>query len=307
MKTFGGIEAGGTKFVCAVGTGPDDLRAEAVLPTTAPRETIGRAITFFEEQAGIWPLAAVGVASFGPLDPDPTSSTFGAITTTPKPGWANVDFAGTVGRALGIPVGFDTDVNAAALGEHRWGAAQELDTFVYLTIGTGIGGGGLVNGQLMHGLIHPEMGHIRIPRHPEDTYPGCCPFHGDCLEGMASGPALEGRWGQRAETLPPDHPAWEMEAHYLALGLVDLICTLSPQRIVMGGGVMEQQHLFPLIRRNVQSLLNGYVQSPVILEQIDAYIVPAGLGSKAGVLGAIALAERRLFRGSERGRRSPYR
>jgi len=292
MKTFGGIEAGGTKFVCAVGTGPDDLRAEAVLPTTAPRETIGRAITFFEEQAGIWPLAAVGVASFGPLDPDPTSSTFGAITTTPKPGWANVDFAGAVGRALGVPVGFDTDVNAAALGEHRWGAAQGLDTFIYLTIGTGIGGGGMVNGQLIHGLIHPEMGHVRIPHDWEsDPYPGCCPYHGDCLEGLATGPALEGRWGQQGETLPPDHPAWPLEARYLALGLVNIICILSPQRIIMGGGVMQQRALFPLVRREVQALLNGYLQAPAILEQIDDYIVPPGLGDRAGVLGAIALAQ----------------
>jgi fructokinase len=190
-----------------------------------------------------------------------------------------------------VPVGFDTDVNGAALGEYRWGAAQGLDTFIYLTIGTGLGGGGMVNGKLIHGLIHPEMGHIRPPRHPNDDYPGACPFHGDCLEGMAAGPALEGRWGQRGETLPLDHPAWEMEAHYLAMGLVNFVCTLSPQRIIMGGGVMEQAHLFPLIRRKVQNFLNGYVQSPVILEQIDDYIVPPGLGNRAGVLGAIALAE----------------
>jgi fructokinase len=169
-----------------------------------------------------------------------------------------------------------------------------LDTFIYLTIGTGLGGGGLVNGQLMHGLIHPEMGHIRPPRHPDDDYPGACPFHGDCFEGMAAGPALEGRWGQRGETLPIDHPAWEIEAHYLAMGLVNFICTLSPQRIIMGGGVMEQTQLFPLIRQKVQALLNGYVQSPSILEQIDEYIVPPGLGKRAGVLGAIALAQQQL-------------
>jgi fructokinase len=218
LAIFGGIEAGGTKFVCAVGTGPDNLSAESRFPTTTPEETIGQAITFFEAQAEGESLVAIGIASFGPVDPNPASSTFGYITTTPKPGWAQTDFAGTVRRALGVPVGFDTDVNVAALGEYRWGAGQGLDTFIYLTIGTGLGGGGLVNGQFMHGLIHPEMGHIRLPRHPDDDYPGACPFHGDCFEGMAAGPALEGRWGQRGETLPTDHPAWEIEAHYLAMG-----------------------------------------------------------------------------------------
>jgi fructokinase len=291
MPLFGGIEAGGTKFVCAVGTGPDDFRAETRFPTTTPEETIGQAIAFFKAQAQKEPLAAIGIASFGPVDPNPVSPTFGYITTTPKPHWAQTDLAGALGRALDVPVGFDTDVNGAALGEHRWGAAQGLDTFIYLTIGTGLGGGGLVNGRLMHGLIHPEMGHVRLPRHPDDSYPGACPFHGDCLEGMAAGPALQGRWGQRAETLPLDHPAWDIEAHYLAYGLVNFICTLSPQRIVLGGGVMDQAHLFPLVRRKTQELLNGYVQSPEIIERIDRYIVPPGLGNRAGVLGAIALAE----------------
>jgi fructokinase len=191
-------------------------------------------------------------------------------------------------------VGFDTDVNGAALGEYRWGAAQGLDTFIYLTIGTGLGGGGLVNGRLMHGLIHPEMGHIRPCRHPDDTFKGVCPYHGDCLEGMTTGPALKARWGQPAETLPPDHPAWELEAYYLAQGLVNFICTLSPQRIIMGGGVMAQRHLFPLIRQKVQTFLNGYVQSAAILERIDEYITPPRLGGKAGILGAIALAEQTL-------------
>lgn len=291
MPLFGGIEAGGTKFVCAVGTGPDDLRAETRFPTTTPEETIGRAIAFFKEQAQKEPLAAVGIASFGPVDPDPASPAFGYITTTPKPGWANTGFAPAVGRALGVPVGFDTDVNGAALGEARWGAGQGLDNFIYLTIGTGLGGGGLVNGQLMHGLVHPEMGHILLPPHPDDPHPeGFCPYHGHCLEGMACGPAMEKRWGRRAETLPASHPAWELEAHYLAVGLVNFVCTLSPQRIIMGGGVMSQPHLFPMVRQKVQALLNGYVQSPAILDDIDRYIVPPGLGSRAGVLGAIALA-----------------
>jgi fructokinase len=291
MTLFGGIEAGGTKFVCAVGTGPDDLRNEIRFPTTTPEETIGRAIAYFEEQAKHEPLAAIGTASFGPVDPNPNSPTFGYITSTPKPGWANTNFAGVIGRAIGVPVGFDTDVNGAALGEHRWGAAQGLDTFLYITIGTGLGGGGMIKGNLMHGLIHPEMGHIRLPRHPDDDYPGFCPFHGDCFEGIAAGPALEDRWGQPGQTLPVDHPAWEMEAYYIAMGLVNLICTLSPQRIILGGGVMDQEQIFPLVRRKVVEYLNGYVQSPTILEQIDTYIVPPGLGNKAGVLGAIALAE----------------
>jgi fructokinase len=292
-KLYGGIEAGGTKFVCAVGTGPDDIRAETRLPTTAPAETIGRALAFLHEaQTQHGPLAAVGVAAFGPLDPNPRSPTFGHITSTPKPGWANTNFIGPLGRGLNVPLGFDTDVNGAALGEWRWGAAQGLDTFVYLTIGTGVGGGALVNGQLVHGLVHPEMGHMRLPHDLErDPFPGGCPFHGDCLEGLASGPALEKRWGQKAEALPPDHPAWPLEAHYIALALINIICTLSPQRIILGGGVMGQRHLFPMVRAEAQQLLNGYIRSPALLEKIEGFIMPPALGSRAGVVGALALAE----------------
>jgi fructokinase len=288
----GGIEAGGTKFICAVGTGPDDIRAEERIPTTTPAETLEQAIMFFLEQDMEESLEAVGVASFGPLDLDLESTTHGFITTTPKPGWAFADLLGTVRRELGLPTAIDTDVNAAALGEQRWGAARGLDTFIYLTVGTGIGGGGMSSGRLLHGLVHPEMGHIRIPHDlGRDPFPGSCPYHGDCLEGLATGPALEKRWGECAEELPLDHPAWELEAHYLALALVDYICTLSPQRIVMGGGVMEQVQLFPMIRRNVQELLAGYVKAPEILGEINAYIVPPGLGNRSGVLGAIALAQ----------------
>ena len=290
MDLYGGIEAGGTKFVCAVGTGPGALESKVQFPTTTPEETIGRAIGFFASQPH--DLAAVGIASFGPVDPDPASATYGFITDTPKPGWANTDFGGAIQRALGVPVHFDTDVNGAALAEHRWGAAQGLDTFIYLTIGTGLGGGGMVNGRSMHGLIHPEMGHIRLPHDWEaDPFPGTCPYHGDCLEGLAAGPALEQRWGRPGPTLPPDHPAWPLEAHYLALGLVNFIVVLSPQRVIMGGGVMKQGHLYPLIRREVQELLNGYIQAPEILDRIDEYIVPPALGDEAGVLGAIALAQ----------------
>jgi len=291
---YAGIEVGGTKWVCAVGTGPDDLRAVTRFPTEEPAGSIDRAVRFLREASSRHGrLRAIGIGSFGPLDLDPHSPSYGSITTTPKPGWANTDLVGAFKAAYALPVGFDTDVNAAALGEGRWGAAQGLADFIYLTIGTGIGGGGMSGGQLIHGLVHPEMGHIRIPHDPaRDPFPGACPFHGDCFEGLASGPAIAARWGQRGESLPPDHPAWELEARYLALGLVNFICTLSPCRIILGGGVMAQSHLFPMVRRQVQVLLNGYIAAPEILERIEDFIVPPALGPQAGVLGALALAEK---------------
>lgn len=289
MSLWGGIEAGGTKFVCAVASGPEEVIAETRFPTTAPAECIEQAVAFFQEHGR---LDGVGIASFGPVDPNPDSPTFGYVTTTPKPGWAHVDLAGPICEALGAPVGFDTDVNGAALGEGRWGAAQGLGTFTYVTIGTGIGGGGMVNGRLLHGLVHPEMGHVYVPHDKQqDPFEGACPYHGDCLEGLAAGPTIETRWGQPAESLPPDHPGWELEANYVAYGLVPQIYTISPQRIILGGGVMEQRHLFGMIRKRVQEILNGYVQAPAIMEDIDNYIVPPGLGNRAGVLGAIALAQ----------------
>lgn len=291
-RLYGGIEGGGTNFVCAVGSGPDDVRAETRFPTSTPEETLGRSVAFLREQHERTPLSGVGIASFGPVDPDPASPTWGHVTSTPKPGWANTAFAPAIGEALSVPVAFDTDTNAAALGEHRWGAAQGLDTFVYLTVGTGIGGGGLANGRLMRGMLHPEMGHMRIPHDRDaDPYEGACPYHGDCFEGLAAGPALRQRWRVRGEELPPEHPAWALEARYLALGLANVIFTLSPQRIVIGGGISKQSHLFPLIRREVRELLAGYIQHPDILEENDRYIVPPALGSRAGVLGAIALAQ----------------
>jgi fructokinase len=289
---FGAIEAGGTKFVCLVGTGPDDIHDQVRIPTTTPDATLGEAIEFLRKRA---PLQAVGIASFGPIDLRSGSPTYGFITSTPKPGWANVDIVGTVRRGLRVPVGFDTDVNAAALAEFRWGAAHGLDTFVYLTIGTGIGGGGMINGGLMHGLVHPEMGHIRIPHDLDaDPFAGICPFHGDCFEGLASGPAMNARWLKAADDLPDDHPAWMLEARYLALALVNFICTLSPERIVLGGGVMSREHLFPLIRHEVSELLNHYVRADAIVRHLDQFIVPPCLGSNAGVLGALALALRGL-------------
>jgi fructokinase len=288
---YGGIEAGGTKWVCAVGTGAGEVVAEERFPTTTPAETIGRAVAFFQQHKN--ELQAVGVGSFGPVDLHAGSPTYGYITTTPKQQWQFADVVGPLEQALGVPVGFDTDVNAAALGEHRWGAARGLENFVYLTIGTGIGGGGMVNGRLLHGALHPEMGHMLLPQHlaRESSFGGVCPFHGHCLEGLASGPAIEARWGVRAETLPEDHPAWELEAHYLALGLVNIICVLSPERIIMGGGVMHQRQVFTHLHAEVRRRLNDYLRLPQITERIEEYIVAPGLQDQAGVKGAMALAE----------------
>jgi fructokinase len=294
MNYFGGIEAGGTKFVCVVTDSGKNVLAETRFPTTTPGETLGRVIEFFHEQNRRLhtPVCAIGIACFGPIDPNPLSSTFGYITTTPKPGWATTPVVLPLYQEFNIPVAIDTDVNAAAVGEGRWGAAEGLDDFLYLTIGTGIGGGAVYNGKPIHGLVHPEMGHMYLPHDfNRDPFPGFCPFHGDCFEGLAAGPSLLKRWGQPGDTLPVDHPAWELEAHYIALALHNLICILSPRRIILGGGVMQQKQLFPLIQAETIRLLNGYVKSPSILDDIDNYIVPPGLGNRAGVLGAVALAQ----------------
>ena len=292
-KLFGGIEGGGTKFNCIIGTSPDDIQREARFPTTTPDETLGQVIAFFREaEEDFGKLSALGVATFGPIDPNPDSASCGHILPTPKPGWSNANVLGMLRSAFDIPIAFELDVNGSAMGEWIWGAAQGLDTFIYLTVGTGIGGGVVANGKLLHGLLCPEMGHIMIPHDKErDPFEGVCPFHKDCFEGLAAGPALEARWMQKAETLPFDHPAWELEAHYVALALVNYITTLSPQRIIIGGGVGGREDLLPLIRRNVQKILNGYVQSPSITENIDNYIVLPGLGRRSGMLGAIALAK----------------
>jgi fructokinase len=289
VKVFGGIETGGSKWKCAIGTGPDDLRATETVPTTTPVETIGRAVAFFEREG---PVDAIGIGSFGPVDGKPSSPSWGHITTTPKPGWANTDVGQEVHRRLSVPVAFDTDVNAAALGEQRWGAAQGLDTFCYITIGTGIGGGGMAGGNLLHGLLHPEFGHLRIPHDADaDPFPGACPFHGDCWEGLASGPAIEARWGRPPEELAGRDDVWELEAHYVALGLVCVICVLSPERIVLGGGVGTAPGLLSRVRPRVVALLNGYLAAPAVTEEIDDYLVPPRLATRSGVLGAIALAE----------------
>jgi fructokinase len=274
---IGAIEAGGTKFVCGVGTGPEDL-VTTQIPTTSPDATVAQAVTWLRERSA-GQLSAVGIGSFGPVD---LSS--GYITSTPKAAWRNYDLAGAVRRGLCVPVRFDTDVNAAALGEARWGAARGISNCLYLTVGTGIGGGAIVGGQIVHGLTHPEMGHVRIPHDfVADPYAGSCPYHGDCLEGLASGPAIEARWGMPGPDLPRDHPAWVLEARYLALGISNFIYTLSPERILIGGGVMRQTQLYEMVSREAGRILAGYVEKlPTIM--------PPGLGDFAGVLGAMALA-----------------
>jgi fructokinase len=291
MSLYGAIEAGGTKFLCAVGTGPEDLRAQARFPTTTPKETLGKCIEFFQAQPKI---EALGVGCFGPIELGRGSPSYGHVTTTPKVGWANADVVGPLQQALGVPVGFDTDVNGAALGEARWGAALGLETAIYITIGTGIGGGALIGGKLAHGLVHPEMGHLLLPREPDDLdFAGDCPFHGArCWEGVASGPAIERRWGRRAETLPGDHRAWDLEARYIASALTTLVLVVSPERLILGGGVMQSQQLFPLVRKYLQRSLGGYVQADAVSSGIEQYVVPPQLGPQAGIAGALALAER---------------
>ncbi len=286
---FGAIEAGGTKFICGIGSGPPDLET-AQFPTSSPDVTLREVIRFFQNAKV--PLEAIGIGSFGPVDLRPDSSTYGHITSTPKTGWQDFDLAGTVERALGVPVAFDTDVNAALLGEAQWGAARGLTDAVYITIGTGVGGGAMVNGQIAHGLVHTEMGHLRLPHDfVRDPYPGGCPYHGDCFEGLACGPAIQARWGAIAMTLPPDHPAWALEAQYIAYALNNVAVTLSPQRILLGGGVMQQTHIFPMIRRELDQLLNGYVQHPTMKGSgLEHFIQPPQLGWRAGILGSLALA-----------------
>jgi fructokinase len=288
VSVYGGIETGGSKWQCAVGSGPGALRASETLPTTTPRETIDRVVAFFEREG---PVEAIGIGSFGPLDGKVSSPTWGHITTTPKPGWAHADVGQEIRRRLSVPVVFDTDVNAAAFGEHLWGAAQGLDTFCYITVGTGIGGGGMARGKLLHGLVHPEFGHMRIPHDVEaDPFPGVCPYHGDCWEGLASGLAIEARWGRSAVDLAGVEAVWELEAHYLALGLVSVICVLSPERIVLGGGVMSAPGLLPLIHREIGVLMNGYLDNAAVGDGIADYVTLPRLGSLSGVLGGIGLA-----------------
>ena len=280
---FGGVEAGGTKWVCAKGTGPRDLTELKVIPTTTPPETLGRVVEFFKRD-GVR-VAALGVGSFGPVDLRVGSETFGWITKTAKSGWSNTNVVGALSEELDIPVAVDTDVNAAALAEQRWGAARGLSNFIYITVGTGIGAGIVLNGRPVHGLAHPEFGHILIPHDSDDPFPGSCPFHRDCLEGVASGEALRARYGKPAEQLD-DQAAWALEARYLAIGIMNALLTVSPERVVLGGGVVKKPGLLPIVRTQVKELMSGYND----VGSMDQFIVPPDLGDHAGVLGAIHLA-----------------
>lgn len=287
---FGTLEAGGTKFLCAVGTGPDDVRDIERVPTSSPEETLSAVIAYFQSAIRRHgPLAALGVASFGPADIDPASPQFGSILATPKPGWSNTAIVKPLQNALSLPIGFDTDVNGAALAESVWGAAQGLDCATYVTVGTGIGGGSVVNGRTVHGLRHPEIGHFYPPRHPADLdFPGCCPFHGACYEGLASGPAIERRWGVSLSHLSADHEAHAIIAYYLGHLATTLQGVLSSRRIIFGGGVCHAPGLIARIRAAAMELGAGYFCDPAALETL---IVPPGLGDKAGLLGGIRLAQ----------------
>jgi fructokinase len=289
---LGAIEAGGTKFICALGTEGGDIIAEKRIETGAPEETIAKVAAFLASP-GVPPLA-IGIASFGPIQLDRSAPNYGFITSTPKREWRDFDIVGAVRRQFDVPVGFDTDVNAAALAEHQWGAAQGLRTFLYVTVGTGIGGGAMIEGSILHGRAHPEMGHIRIPH--DHTFPGVCPYHGDCLEGLASGVAIEARWAAPASSLPDNHPAWILEADYLALACANWIATLSPQRIILGGGVMRP-HLFPMLRDRVTRLLGDYIKAPEL--------VPSPLNGRAGILGALVLGQAALNSASKKASTSP--
>jgi fructokinase len=289
-QLYGGVETGGTWCVCALGTGPEDVRAHEKFPTTSPGETLDRIVAFFGDHPG---AAAVGVGSFGPVDVDTESPTWGQVTTTPKPGWQHTPVATVLRERLGVPVAFDTDVTTAALGEHRWGAGRGLASVCYLTVGTGIGAGLIIDGRPVRGLVHPEVGHVRIPHDLEDDpFPGACPSHGDCWEGLASGQALTDRWRTAPQDLDDGHPAWALEARYLALGILSIVSVASPHRVVVGGGVMDRPHLLGEVQRRLRELVAGYLATPLLAERIDEYLVRPELGDDAGVLGALALAAR---------------
>ena len=284
MRVYGAVEMGGTKTLCAVGSSPDELSRKVTFPTTGPAETLGKVVEFLREQAP----EAIGIAAFGPLDLDG-----GRIEITPKEGWSGTDLVGPVRNGLDVPIGLDTDVNGAALGESRWGAARGLGTIVYVTVGTGIGGGALVDGEPIHGLGHPEMGHISVQRHPDDDYPGTCRLHGDCLEGLASGPAIEGRFAIPGGSLSGAGltMAVEIEAFYLAQMMRNLVYILAPDRVIVGGGVSRLPGLLDLVNRRLVDELSGY---PGLPEHDSGFAVPPGLGDMSGLAGGLVLAERAL-------------
>jgi len=290
-QLYGGIEAGGTKFVCVVVGDPGRVIEEIRFPTTTPEETLQNSIQFFRPFIESGQIQSIGVGCFGPLDLDPASPTYGHILSTPKPHWSSADVLGTLQRALKVKIAFDMDVNVAAVGEYIWGASRGVDPSLYLTIGTGIGGGYILDGKPLIGMLNLEMGHIRIPHSREsDPFNGNCPFHGDCFEGLANGPAIEKRLGVRGSDVPESDAFWDLEAEYIASALTNYILTLSPRKIILGGGVMQREFLFPKIREKVLKQLNGYVVHKNLLEDIDNYIVPPALGNRSGSMGAIALA-----------------
>ena len=289
---FGGIEAGGTKMVCGISDENGKLIDRVSFPTRQPEETFADIIDYFKK----WDIAALGIGCFGPVDLNRKSATYGYITTTPKQGWANCNILGVLKDALQVPVGFDTDVNGAILGEVTWGAAKDCESAIYITVGTGVGVGVYVNGGLLHGLVHPEGGHVLLAKHPEDTYAGNCPFHPNCIESLASGPAILGRYGVPAAELADRADVWEMESFYIAQAIANYIVTYSPQKIILWGGVMHQEQLFDMVRKKVQEFLNGYVHHEMIREKIDEYIVPPALGEEPGILGAIRLGMLELER-----------
>lgn len=280
---YGAIEAGGTKFVCAISLENLEIVERVSIPTTTPAETLKKVFEFFDS----YDLLAIGIGSFGPIDVNPNSKTYGYVTTTPKLAWKNYDFLGAVKKRYGIPVSWTTDVNAAAFGELKQGAAKGLESCLYLTVGTGVGGGAVVKGQLLEGYGHPEMGHMLMRLHEEDTFNGSCPYHLNCLEGLVAGPAIEQRFGKKAYELGADHIAWKLEAYYLAQALMNYILILSPEKIVLGGGVMKQSQLFPLIREELKQLMNDYVAMP----DLETFIVPPVLGDDAGITGCLLLAK----------------
>jgi len=290
---LGGVEFGGTKCVCLIGTGPDDIRAQIAVPTgNDPGVTLGRIEEVLRKSQSLYgAFRALGLACFGPVDLTRHSATFGSITSTSKPGWSNTPVAARFGQAFKVPVGFDTDVNGAALAEGRWGAARDLDDFAYVTVGTGVGVGLVVNGRLVHGFGHPELGHIRVARKSGDDWAGACACHGDCVEGLASGVAIAARTGVPAEQVPADSPAWGLVTHALAQLLHTLVLSTAPRRILVGGGVIESRPaLLVDIRRQLLASLNGYLDLEGLVGRIEHYVIPPGLAALAGPLGALALA-----------------
>jgi fructokinase len=293
---YGALEAGGTKMICAVGNENGQILDQVSIPTTTPEETMPKVIEFFKgkiegAESEDDKLQALGIACFGPVDVRKNSKTYGNILYTPKIAWRNYPMVKAMKEALNdIPVGFDTDVNGSLLGEVTWGCAKGLTDAVYFTIGTGIGMGAMSGGNLIHGMLHPETGHLIMSRVPGDEYKGHCPSHGACFEGMASGPAIQDRWGKPAKELADDPAVWELEAKYIAQTLTAVTYMLSPQKIILGGGVMAQSQLFPLIRKYVLENINGYIDTKE-LRNINSYITPAALNGNQGIMGAIRLAE----------------